>query len=84
MLDGAKSTVSPLGEFTGEEIRTGVKIGVRDLPLAGFIAVRGSDAAAGGTAGLLLQNIYPVIFPSEIKQAMREVRDHRALIDEKA
>ena len=84
VLDGAQRAVGALGELAGEVIRAGEKIGEGDLPLADLVVVGGRDAAAGGAARLLGEDVDAVVLPREVEQAVGEVGDHRALVDQQA
>lgn len=84
VLDGADGAFGALGDFTGVEIGAGEEVGVGDLPLANLVGVGGRDASAGGTAGLFLEDVLPVVFPSEIEEAVNKVGDHGALVDGEA
>jgi len=57
VLNDAQGAVGALGEFAREEIRSGLEIGERHLPLADLVGVGGRDAAAGGAAGFLGEDV---------------------------
>ena len=84
MLDGAEGAIGPLGEFSRKEIWASEKVGVSDLGLAHLVKVGGSDPSAGGAARFFGENLGAIIFPSEIEQAVGEIGDHRAFVDDEA
>ena len=84
MLDGAQGAVGALGELAGVVFAGAEEIGVSDLPLADLVSVGRGDAAAGGAARLLGEDLYAVVFPCEVEQAVGEVGDHGALVDDEA
>lgn len=61
-----------------EEIRVG------DLPLPYFVAIRGRDSASRGAARQVLQDVHAVILKREVEHAVRNVAEHRALVDAQA
>ena len=84
MADGVQGAIGALGELAGEIVGAGLEIGKTNLPLGDFVAVGRRDAAAGGTARLLPEHVGAVVLPREVEQAVREVGDQRALVDEQA
>lgn len=82
VFDGAYRAVGALGEAAGEEVGAGEEVAVGDLPLGGLVGVGRGDATAGGAAGFLGENVDAVVFPGEVEEAVGEVGDHGALVDE--
>jgi hypothetical protein len=72
------------GEFAGEVVRAGEEIRVGDLGLAHLVPVGRRDAAAGGAARFLGEDVGAVVLPGEVEQAVREVGHHGALVDDEA
>ena len=82
VLDRAERAVGALRQAAGEEIRAGEKIREIHLPVAGFLLIGGSDAAPGRAAGLLRQDVHPIVFLGQIEQAVGQVGQHRPLVDQ--
>ena len=55
-----------------------------ELELADLVGIGRRDAAAGGAAGLVAEDIDPVVLPGEVEDAVRDIADHAALVDEQA
>ena len=70
------------GETLGVGGLSTEELGVINLHLADLVSVSRRDAAAGRAAGLLAKRVNAVVFPSEVEDAMGDVADHAALIDE--
>jgi len=81
-LNRAASAIGALSEFAGEEVGAGEKVGIGDLLLADLVEIGGGDAATGGAAGFLGEDVDAVVFPSEIEEAVSEIGDEGALVDE--
>ena len=60
------------------------ELGVMDLELADFVGVGRGDAPAGGAAGLVAEDVDAVGFPGEVEDAVRDVADHAAFVDQQA
>ena len=84
MLDGSAGAVGAVREFLGEGFAGAEKVGVINLPLAGFVAVGRGDAATGGAARFFLQDVSSVIFPREVEQAVAKIGDEGAFVDQQA
>ncbi len=82
VLDDTEGTVGALGEFARKEVGASKEIRECHLPLADFVGVSGRDAAASRSAGFFGEDLFAIIFPSKIEEAMREVGDHCALVDQ--
>ena len=70
------------GETLGVGGLSTEELGIINLHLANFVSVSGRDAATRGAAGLLAKRMDTVVFPSEVEDAVGDVADHAALIDE--
>jgi hypothetical protein len=70
------------GETFGVGGLSAEELGVINLHLADFVRVSGRDATTRGTAGLLAKRMDAVVFPGEVEDAVGDVADHAALIDE--
>ena len=60
------------------------ELGVVDLELADFVRVSRRDAAAGGAAGFVAEDVDAIVFPGQVEDAVGDVADHAALVDEQA
>ena len=84
VLDGAFSTVDALPDLAGVGVLFAEEVGVVDLELADFVEVGGGDAAAGGAAGLALQDVDAVVLPGQVEEPVDRVGDEAALVDGEA
>ena len=84
MLDGGEGAVGALGEFLGVGLAGAKEVGVGDLPLAHFILIGRRDATAGGATRFLMEDVHAVVFPGEVEQAMGQVGNQGALVDDEA
>ena len=55
-----------------------------NLELADFVRVGGRDAATGRAAGFVAEDVDTVVFPSQVEDAVRDIADHAAFVDEQA
>ena len=55
-----------------------------NLELADFVRVSGRDAASGGAAGFVAEDVDTVVFPGQVEDAVGDVADHAAFVDEQA
>ena len=84
VLDGAAGAVRALGELAREIIRPRQKVRKVHLPVGGFLAVGGRNAAPGGAARLLVQRVDAIVLPGQVEQPVRHVGNHGALVDQQA
>jgi len=84
VLNGPQCAIGTLGEFARKVVRPREEVGKGDLLLAHFVEIGGGDAATGGAAWFFAEDIDAVVFGGEVEQAMGDVRNHGAFVDEQA
>jgi hypothetical protein len=82
VLDRAAGAVGALRELAREVVRAAEEVGVGDLLLADLVEVGRRDATAGGAARFVGQDVDAVVLPREVEQAVREIGDERAFVDQ--
>ena len=72
------------GEALGVGGRFAEELRIMDLHLADLVGIGRGDPAARGAARLLAEHVDAVVFPSQVEDAMGDVADHAAFVDEQA
>lgn len=81
VLDRALGAVHARVQLFREILLRPEKIRVGDLPLPHLVAVRGRDPAPRRAARQVLEHVHAVILEREVEHAVRNVAEHRALVD---
>lgn len=81
VLDRALGAIEPRIQLFREILLRSEKIRIGDLPLPHLVAIRRRDAAPRRAARQVLEHVHAVILEREVEHAVRNVAEHRALVD---